>query len=92
MLYAQHRWWLDEPGKRGQPHTDNPRRSITGEVVQGYLERWDMLAREPNAPLTSVTPGTGSYLRRGAGVASTYRVRCARARNADRAHLSRTDI
>ncbi len=47
MLYAQHRWWLDEPGKRGQPHTDNPRRSITGEEVQGYLERWDLLARGP---------------------------------------------
>jgi hypothetical protein len=47
MLYAQHRWWLDEPGKRGQLHTDNPRRGITGEEVQGYLERWDLLAREP---------------------------------------------
>ena len=27
MLHAVHRWWLDEPGKRGQPHVDNPRRS-----------------------------------------------------------------
>ena len=47
MLYAQHRWWLAEPGKRGRPHTDNPRRGVAREEVEGYLERWDLLAREP---------------------------------------------
>ena len=43
MLYALHHWWLDQPGRKGQPHNDTGRRSVQRDSVAGYRDRWDLL-------------------------------------------------
>lgn len=37
-----HRTWLSTPGRRGQPHADNPMRKFDDRANE-YLERWDLL-------------------------------------------------
>ncbi len=91
MLYAQHRWWLAEPGKRGQPHTDNPRRGVAREEVgasrvRGSRVTWsDGTCSRGNlgACRTSANPGTWNCSKPSDCVPSTSRVRCAHARNAN---------
>ena len=91
MLYAQHRWWLAEPGKRGQPHTDNPRRGVAREEVGASRVRrsrvtWsDGTCSRGNlgACRTSANPGTWNCSKPSDCVPSTSRVRCAHARNAN---------
>lgn len=51
-VYAQHRAWLAEPGKNGQPHKDTPRRTLLPRLLAGYEDRWDLLdAPSTEAPL-----------------------------------------
>ena len=46
-----HRQWLETPGKKGQPHKDNPvrtvalppRRSFSGWDISPYRNRWDLI-------------------------------------------------
>ena len=46
-----YRQWLETPGKKGQPHKDNPvrtvalppRRSFSGWDISPYRNRWDLI-------------------------------------------------
>lgn len=37
-----HQGWLDRPGKKGQPHKDNPVRNFRDPKGE-FRERWDLL-------------------------------------------------
>jgi hypothetical protein len=45
MVYAEHKEWLETPGRGGKPHNPNDQRNLTEDDVSGYLERWDLLDR-----------------------------------------------
>ena len=42
QVKKEHREWLKTPGKKGQPHKDNPMRIFRDEECK-YLEAWDLL-------------------------------------------------
>lgn len=42
FIKENHVTWLKTPGKRGQPHKDNPMRAFI-DKDQKYLNRWDLL-------------------------------------------------
>jgi hypothetical protein len=41
-IRSLHKKWLATPGKRGQPHRDNPMRTFRDSANE-YLGRWDLL-------------------------------------------------
>jgi hypothetical protein len=47
--YAQHRRWLATPGRAGQPHRDNPRRTLRAHQLLNYEDEWDLLLRPTSA-------------------------------------------
>lgn len=47
--YAQHRRWLKTPGRAGQPHRDNPRRTLRAHQLLAYEDKWDLLLRPTSA-------------------------------------------
>jgi hypothetical protein len=61
VLTVSTREWLARPGVRGQPHNDNPVRSLMRRYpwdvpgyppgwLDKYRDRWDYLTSEPDAP------------------------------------------
>jgi hypothetical protein len=49
MVFLAHREWLVTPGVRGQPHNENPQRSLRADELTGYLERWELLEEATHA-------------------------------------------
>ena len=41
-VYKTHKEWLETPGKKGQPHNDNPTRIFKDENDE-FLNRWELL-------------------------------------------------
>lgn len=41
-IYAEHKSWLNTPGRNGQPHNDNPARIFT-DYNDAYLNKWELL-------------------------------------------------
>lgn len=54
---AEHRAWVETPGRSGQPHRDNPvrivqlppRKSPTGWDISEYRDRWNLIAEKLKA-------------------------------------------
>jgi hypothetical protein len=42
-VFTDHRLWLRTPGRRGQPHRDNPRRAIKQAEIEPYRDGWELL-------------------------------------------------
>jgi hypothetical protein len=43
LIYVDHRRWLATPGRKGQPHNDNPQRNADAGQFTAYRDAWHLL-------------------------------------------------